>query len=369
MERPDLVIIYSPVGGGHKAAALATAEAAEKRGLSVEIVDTFAHAPKIVGDTYLRAHLTGQGSLPNYYGTAYFAANKRGGAFEPVRRTFDHAVFLDLLHYVCAKKPRAVIATHHLPLVVLGRARRKGWLAAPLHGVITDYTSHACWVEKGVDGFFASCERSRHELVLHGVDPRRIALTGIPIKSAFYEIPSVRNPAENEPVRVLMTSGGFGVGPLADIVRSFRGIENVELTVVCGNATDAIRRVSKEAKAIGIRAEVVGFEKNMAARVARAHVVVGKAGGLTVTETMAAGRPMLIVGAIPGNEKLNEDFVVRGGAGLAPEPSRVGAYVNAIRQGGLIEEMGACARGRVLRHSADRVLDAAGFRAAAPKAA
>ena len=369
MERPDLVVIHSPVGGGHKAAALAIAEAAEKRGLSVEIVDTFAHAPKIVGDTYLRAHLTGQGSLPNAYGSAYFAANKRGGAFEPVRRGFDAAVFTNLLHYVCAKKPRAVIATHHLPLVVLGRARRYGWLEAPLFGVVTDYTSHACWVERGVDAFFASCERSRHELVLHGVDPRRIALTGIPIKSAFYEIPSVRNPAENELVRVLMTSGGFGVGPLARIVRSFRGIENVELTIVCGNAEDAARRVRKEVDALGLRAEIVGFEKNMAARVAHAHVVVGKAGGLTVSETMAAGRPMLIVGAIPGNEKLNEDFVVRGGAGLAPEPSRVGAYVNAIRQAGLIEEMGACARGRVLRHSADRVLDAAGFRKVTTKAA
>ena len=369
MERPDLVIIHSPVGGGHKAAALAIAEAAEKRGISVEIVDTFAHAPKIVGDTYLRAHLTGQGSLPNAYGSAYFAANRRGGAFEPVRRGFDAAVFTNLLHYVCAKKPRAVIATHHLPLVVLGRARRHGWLEAPLFGVITDYTSHACWVERGVDGFFASCDRSRHELVLHGVDPRRIALTGIPIKSAFYEIPAARNPAENEALRVLVTSGGFGVGPLASIVRSFRGTGDVELTVVCGNAKGAVARVTKEARAFGIRADVVGFEKDMASRVARAHVVVGKAGGLTVSETMAAGRPMLVVGAIPGNEKLNEDFVVRGGAGLAPDPSRVGAYVNAIRQAGLIEEMGACARGRVLRHSADRVLDAAGFRAATPKAA
>ena len=76
---------------------------------------------------------------------------------------------------------------------------------------------------------------------------------------------------------------------------------------------------------------------------------------------MAAGRPMLIVGAVPGNEKLNEAFVVRGGAGLAPDPSRVGAYVAAIREGRLFASMGRAARALVPRDSADAILDTAGF--------
>ncbi|MEO8796269.1 MAG: hypothetical protein ABI551_00155, partial [Polyangiaceae bacterium] len=278
MSSLDLAIVHSPVGGGHKAAANALAEAARARGLTVEIVDTFAHAPKIVGQTYLGAHLTGQGKAPLAYGNAYFAANKRGGAFEPVRRTFDHAVFLDLLHHVCRAKPRVVIATHHLPLVVLGRARRRGWLPAPLFGVVTDYTSHACWVEKGVDGFFASCTQSRRELLLHGVDPRKVTLTGIPIRARFYDLADVTNPRENEPVRVLVTNGGFSVGPLEAIIRSFRGIGGVELTIVCGASDKAMRRAASAAEQHGVRATVLGFESDMPARVESAHVVVGKAG-------------------------------------------------------------------------------------------
>src|SRR5450755_1573388 len=142
MTRPDLVVIYSPVGGGHKSAALATVDAAKRRGLSVVLLDTFAHAAKIVGDTYLRAHLTGQDVFPDAYGSAFFAANHRGGAFEPMRRGVDAALFSDLVHHVHDLAPRAVVATHHLPLVVLGRARRYGWLNAPLFAVINDYTSH-----------------------------------------------------------------------------------------------------------------------------------------------------------------------------------------------------------------------------------
>jgi processive 1,2-diacylglycerol beta-glucosyltransferase len=358
MKRPDLVVIHSPVGGGHKAAALATADAATRRGLHVELLDTFEHAAKIVGDTYLRAHLTGQGTFPDQYGAAFFAANHRGGAFEPIRRGADAVLFSNLVHHVCDLAPRAVVSTHHLPLVVLGRARRYGWLKAPLFAVVTDYTAHACWAEKGVDGFFAPCARARHELILHGVDPTKIMLTGIPIRREFHAIEDLRAPIGNETLNVLVTSGGFGVGPLAQIVKSFRNVKNVELTVVCGNAKNAVREIEREARKHGISARVIGFEKEMFKRVAEAHLVVGKAGGLTVTETMAAGRPMLIVGAVPGNEKLNEELVVRAGAGLAPEASRVGVYVEAIRKPEMLEEMGRNARGLVPRDSAEHVVDA-----------
>ncbi|MEO8875542.1 MAG: glycosyltransferase, partial [Polyangiaceae bacterium] len=197
----------------------------------------------------------------------------------------------------------------------------------------------------------------RHELILHGADPTKIDVSGIPVRAEFHSMPDVIAPKSGEFLRILVTSGGFGVGPLAAIVKSFRNVKNVALTVVCGNAPDAVRRVEREAQKFGVAAKVIGFEKKMYERVADAHLVVGKAGGLTVTECMAAGRPMLIVGAVPGNEKLNEEFVVRGGAGLAPEASRVGAYVEAIRDADLLERMGRHARELVPRDSADRVVD------------
>src|SRR4051812_34351617 len=118
----DLVVVHTPVGGGHKAAALAVAEAARARGASVEVVDLFELAPGVVGAAYLHAHLTGQRALPDLYGSAFFAANHRGGAFEPLRRGIDQVAFGALVERVTKLAPRAVVATHHLPLVVLGRA-------------------------------------------------------------------------------------------------------------------------------------------------------------------------------------------------------------------------------------------------------
>jgi len=357
----DLVVVYSPVGGGHKSAALATAEAARGRGLSVEVVNAFEHGPRWAGEAYVGAHLTGQSAAPDLYGQLYFAANHRGDPLEPLRLGIDNLVFGALADHVRALAPRAVIATHHLPLVVLGRARRKGALDAPLLGVVTDYTAHACWAERGVDAWAVPFGGARDELAGHGAPRRSIVETGIPVRAAFAQVPALGELPRT--LRVLVTSGGFGHGPMVRIVRSFASVPDVELTVVCGNAERLAASVAREAEASGVPAHVLGFERDMAARIADCHVVVGKAGGLTVTETLTAGRPMIVASAVPGNEKINEAFVVEGGAGVAAHADDVGSVIDRLRgedrRGALLAAMAYRARRLVPAHAAAAVVDVA----------
>jgi processive 1,2-diacylglycerol beta-glucosyltransferase len=365
----DLVVVHSPVGGGHKSAALAAAEAARARGLTVEVLDTFEHAPRVFGRAYLTAHLTAQGMLPELYGAAFFSANHRDGALEPVRRGIDHVAWAGLVKRVVALAPRAVVATHHLPLLVLGRARRKGLLACPLVGVVTDYGTHAVWAEKGVDALCVPGVDALRDALGHGFAPARLHVTGIPVRSAFEAIPMLAAPARGEPLRVLVTSGGFGVGPVRHIVRSFAGIQGVELTVVCGRAEGLARRVARIAERAGVSARVLGFERDMPARMGEAHLLVGKAGGLTVTEAMTAARPMIIAGTVAGNEALNAALLVRSGAAVAAHPAYVGAVADALRMQRLLPTMARAARALVPTHAAERVIGVAMAAASASAAA
>jgi processive 1,2-diacylglycerol beta-glucosyltransferase len=186
------------------------------------------------------------------------------------------------------------------------------------------------------------------------------------VREAFERIPVVQGPRAGEPLRVLVTSGGFGVGPMARIVRSFARVPGVELTVVCGNARGLVEHVRRVADRSRVRARVLGFERDMPARLAEAHVVVGKAGGLTVSESLTAGRPMVIVGAVPGNEALNEGFVVGGGAGVAARPRETGDVVARLGEGGALVKMGARARELVVPHAAANVVGIAQAAAEAP---
>ena len=357
--RGHVVIVYTPVGGGHKAAALALCEAAERRGHSVEVLDLFEWAPAIVGAAYQTAHLRGTSLTPTLYGKGYFAANHRHGALDPIRRSFDHLAFAKLVNRVRVSNPHAVIGTHHLPLVVLGRARELGWLNAPLTGVVTDYTAHACWAEQGVDSFCVAGALAGRELAGHGVADDRIIETGIPVRAEFEEVPLLTAPLPGEPLRVLLTSGTFGVGPTGEVIGSFAGIADLELTVVCGGARGATEQARRAAEGAGVRARIIGFEEDMVARVNEAHIIIGKAGGLTVTETMTAARPMILVGTVPGNELANERLVVEGGAGYAARPKDAGSLANALRNRGALVAMGRNARALVTTHAAERVLDVA----------
>jgi processive 1,2-diacylglycerol beta-glucosyltransferase len=352
----DLLTFYSRVGGGHKAAALALCEAARSGGMAAESRDAFDLGPKVVGEAILRWHLETTSRTPRFYGSAYYGSNFRGGALEPVRLTFDRIIFRKLLAEVERVRPRVIVATHHIPLVVLGRARRKGLLSVPVVAVVTDYTAHAVWAERGIDAFCTASALPSWELHLHGVDRERIVRTGIPVRPAFERIAPVVDPREGERLRVLVTSGGFGVGPLRSIVRSCASVPNVELTVVCGASEELRAQMEMDLAGSG-RHRVLGFEREMPARVADAHVVVGKAGGLTVSETLTAGRPMVIVGAVPGNELQNEHFVVNGGAGLACEAERVGDVLAWMRRHERVARMGERARKLVTHESAARVLD------------
>jgi processive 1,2-diacylglycerol beta-glucosyltransferase len=355
--RNEILILHCRAGGGHIAAAEAIGERARARGVGARVVDALSFCPPWFARAYVHAHLRSSAYLPHLYGTAYFAFNRRAAVESELRNRIDHWVGKGLREEVLRSRPLAVIATHFFPMGTLALARRERVLTAPLVEVVTDYSAHAVWAEPGADAYCAPHGRACEDLVRHGVSPSLVFATGIPIRSAFAAAPPLRElpPA---PMRVLVTSGGFGVGPVTRVLTSFVGLSNVALDVVCGNNRLLVERARRIADRLGLDASVVGFESNMPARVAAAHVVVSKPGGLTMTECFASGRALVLVGAVPGQETLNQAWAVQEGAAVVCDPQDVGRTVAQLR-GPAIERMADRARALSIPDAADRVLDVA----------
>src|SRR5262245_54697714 len=146
MKTTDVLILHCPAGAGHRAAARAVADAAVARGLSVEVLDALELTPPWFARAYVGAHLTSTARAPGLYGASYAVFDQRH-PLTLLRGTVDRAIAAPLCRYVSAWAPRAIVATHFFPLAVLGRERRRGRLAAPLVGVVTDYAAHAFWAE------------------------------------------------------------------------------------------------------------------------------------------------------------------------------------------------------------------------------
>src|SRR5258706_3937101 len=334
MSRKELLILQCPAGGGHKAAAMAIAERAEGRGLRARIIDALSFAPPWFAKLYVDTHLRSSAYVPKLYGSAYFASNHRSAVDGELRKRFDHWIGRPLLRQVLSSDPLAVVTTHFFPMIKLGWARQHGALKAPLIEVITDYAAHAVWAEPGADAYCAPHGRACDDLVRHGISPALVVPTGIPVRAAFGATPPVR---PRRQLRALVTSGGFGVGPVSRVLRSLAPIPNLAVTVVCGQNPHLVECVSRMSADLALDARVIGFERDMPARIAEADVVVTKPGGLTVSECLAAGRPLILVGAVPGQESLNEAWVTEQGAGVGCDPDGVGGVLEQLRLGALPE--------------------------------
>jgi processive 1,2-diacylglycerol beta-glucosyltransferase len=356
MTHHPIVVLYCSTGGGHRAAAQVVVEAARARGVAAELVDALAYAPAWFARAYVDAHYRTAAFAPALYGTAYDLSNHRSNADSSIRRTFDRCLSRRLVAALRRIDPIAIVATHFYPPAVLRPAYQAGALRAPVIGVVTDYAAHALWAEPGLSAYCVPKGWAAGDLARHGVATTCIHATGIPVRPAFGWAPAI---GRHSPLRVLITSGGHAIGPLSRVLRSFSCIADITITIVCGNNRTLVSGMQRVSESCCLDARVLGFETNMPARMAEADVVVGKPGGLTASECLAAGRPFVMVGAVPGQEARNQAWLSLNDAGIAVPPEAVGRTVAALRDIGALRKMAENARKLGAPDAADRVVDVA----------
>lgn len=64
------------------------------------------------------------------------------------------------------------------------------------------------------------------------------------------------------------------------------------------------------------RIKVLEYTKKVPELMSIANIVITKPGGLTTTESLASGLPMIIINPIPGQEEQNAEFLERKGVGV-----------------------------------------------------
>jgi 1,2-diacylglycerol 3-beta-galactosyltransferase len=127
---------------------------------------------------------------------------------------------------------------------------------------------------------------------------------------------------------VLLLGGGDGVGPLALLAERLDAAQlPCDLAIVTGR--NAALAEQLRARPWRGTVHVYGFVSPLAELYRAASLVITKAGPGTIAEACAAGCPLVLWGAIPGQETGNVSLVVSHGAGVwAPTPPDV---VQAVR--------------------------------------
>jgi processive 1,2-diacylglycerol beta-glucosyltransferase len=122
---------------------------------------------------------------------------------------------------------------------------------------------------------------------------------------------------------VLVLSGGFGVGHVADTVAEvMKAPGDFQVAVVCGKNEDLKKQLMALKPPSGKRLEVRGFVTDMENYLTASDFVVTKPGGLSVSEAIARGCPIVAYAPIPGQEERNCDYLMESGAAVkAKDPA------------------------------------------------
>jgi processive 1,2-diacylglycerol beta-glucosyltransferase len=143
---------------------------------------------------------------------------------------------------------------------------------------------------------------------------------------------------------LLVLGGGFGMGPVAEILQELDKVEKPFQTLVVAGRNEELRRelASQDRKH---PTHVLGFVTNMHELMTVSDLIITKPGGLTTSEALALGKPLFILNPIPGQETANSDFLLqRGAAAKVTRVEDVPYGVGQLLGSKKLAEMGAAAK-------------------------
>lgn len=325
-----ILIATVTAGGGHLAAAAALDEAwrASRPGDVVERLDLSKFFSPLHRKIYAHGYVKLVEHAPELWGMLFAKTDdpKVARRINRIQQLFPSRSRVRFARFVKQFKPDAVLCTHYAPLEVLGNLRAKGTTRKKTSGalsplcvsVVTDFEAHALWMDPGVDLYCVAAEETKARLVSRGALAENVVATGIPISAKFSSKPVARAIRKTLGLRddlpvLLVLSGGFGMGPVAEILAELdKASGDFQTVVVCGRNDELRCELSGRDHKHPTR--VLGFASNMHELMAVADLIITKPGGLTSSEALAMSKPLLILDPIPGQEAANSDFLLERGA-------------------------------------------------------
>ena len=320
-----VLIATVTAGGGHLAAAAALEEAWRAARLhdTLEKVDVLDFASKFYRKLYIETYVKVVEHVPEFYALMFKKTDNHQEVRKATsfRRTFAHHTNKGFAKYLKQFRPDVVLCPHYLPLEIIGHLKNKEEDHQPFTVcIVTDFEAHAFWMEPSADFYCVAAEETKGSLIARGVSPHQVVVTGIPVGSKFsiklnpQEIRKKYGLRDDLPV-LLVLSGGFGMGPLEEILTELDKVSgNFHTVVVAGRNEELRQKICCQDRTHPT--QVLGFTRNMHELMTVADLIITKPGGLTTSEAMAIGKPILVLNPIPGQESANSDFLLEHGAAV-----------------------------------------------------
>lgn len=317
-----VIIFYASYGGGHLSAARSIKENIETNyeDIDVKLIDCMEYVNKTVNKITTKAYSEMAKKAPKTWGRVYWKSQK--GPLAQISTTSNKILSIKLYKLLKDFEPNLIVSTHPFGSQMCAYLKKHGKLDAKIATVMTDYAPHDQWLvfNKYVDYYFVSHDGMKKELHEKGIPNEKIFATGIPLSNKFllkYDKPTILKSFGLSPDKktVLFFGGGeFGLGKTQTfkIFKSFVECpENIQIVAISGknpkmkeafeNLVESLNKTDS--------VKILEYTNQVPELMSISDLVVTKPGGLTTTESLASGLPIVVINPIPGQEEENATYL------------------------------------------------------------
>ena len=323
--RRILLMYISPVSG-HRQATMAIETSLKQLMPGVEImsINGFGYTYPILEKVVNRAYMGVIKRTPKLWEMMYDNPKL-------VKRS---AKLKDFLHKTSHKKlealfkkfqPDTVVCTQAFPCGMVADFKNTHNLPMTLIGVLTDHAPHRFWLNEGVDFYVVPSEDAKERFIKENIPPEAIRVYGIPIDLKFTKKHDKKIIAQNLGLQlsvptILIMGGGQGLGPIKDAVKSLlRSEMNLQLIVLAGTNKKLLKWLERIQKKSTKKIIFSDYVTNVDELMEISTLIVSKPGGLTTSEVVAKGLPMIVINPLPGQEMYNTKFLTKKGIAIYVE--------------------------------------------------
>lgn len=326
-----ILIFYASYGGGHLSAANSIKQYIDENFSDYEtkLVDCMLYVNKSINKISTTAYKEMAKKFPWVWGEVY--NHSQSGPLAHISNTSNKLMARKLLTLLKNYSPDIVISTHPFGSQMVSYLKKKKLISCTLATVMTDFAPHDQWLvgHEYIDYFFVSHEKMKQEIVENNKIPAsKIFATGIPLSNKFLKHYNKKNIMENfslnpEKKVILFFGGGeFGLGRerTLKILEAFilNIFDKYQIVAIAGKNEKMKEDFKALVKKLNAEQNVLtlGFTSQVPELMSISDLVVTKPGGLTSTESLASGLPIIAINPIPGQEEENARFLENAGVAI-----------------------------------------------------
>ncbi len=317
-----VIVFYAKYGGGHLSAARSIKENIELEYKDVEVilVDCMEYVNNVINKITTKAYSEMAKKAPKTWGKVYW--NSQKGPLASISNTSNKLFSIKLFKLIKDFKPDVIISAHPFSSQMCAYLKKLGKLNAKIATVMTDFAPHDQWLvyHQYVDYYFVSHEEMKKQLHEKGIDNNKIYATGIPLSNKFllkYDKSEILKSFGLSPDKqtVLFFGGGeFGLGKTQTykIFKTFvENYNNIQIVAIAGKNQKMKENFEHLVNDLGKQnyVKILEYTNKVPELMSISDLVVTKPGGLTTTESLASGLPIVIINPIPGQEEENASFL------------------------------------------------------------